>query len=205
MLSDNIKTIRKNRGFTQEELAARLHVTRQTISKWEKGHSVPDADLLSRMAEVLEVPVTELLGAPSTPPSDPDPIVEQLSRINEQLAIKNRRAATVWKIVAITLAALILLPILAGVLFSARIGGSDTAGTTEWACVLDGGETHFFSVSYDSKYRVVAGVEDTFFEENGLGLNMFRDVRKIEPALRAWFEARGGTVEVYSQSGLPLE
>ena len=104
MLSDNIKTIRKNRGFTQVELAARLHVTRQTISKWEKGYSVPDAALLSRMAEVLEVPVTELLGAPSQPVSDPDPIVEQLSRLNEQLAIKNRRAARVWKIVAVVLA-----------------------------------------------------------------------------------------------------
>ena len=39
MLNKNLKTIRNNKGFTQEELANRLHVTRQTISKWEKGVS----------------------------------------------------------------------------------------------------------------------------------------------------------------------
>lgn len=55
MLSNNIKVLRKNRGFTQEELAARLHVTRQTVSKWEHGYSVHDAQILSDMADVLDV------------------------------------------------------------------------------------------------------------------------------------------------------
>ena len=62
MLSDNIRTVRKNKGFTQEDLASRLHVTRQTISKWEKGLSVPDAEMLSKLADELEVSVSELLG-----------------------------------------------------------------------------------------------------------------------------------------------
>lgn len=62
MLNENIKTIRKNKGYSQEELAIRLHVTRQTISKWERGASVPDADLLTDMAEIFEVSVSELLG-----------------------------------------------------------------------------------------------------------------------------------------------
>ena len=60
MLSDNIRTVRKNKGFTQEDLASRLHVTRQTISKWEKGLSVPDAEMLSKLADELEVSVSEL-------------------------------------------------------------------------------------------------------------------------------------------------
>ena len=63
MLNQNIKTVRKNKGFTQEDLANRLHVTRQTISKWEKGYSVPDADMLAKLAEEMEVSVGELLGA----------------------------------------------------------------------------------------------------------------------------------------------
>lgn len=46
MLRENLKSIRKSKGITQEELAARLNVSRQTISKWEKGLSVPDADML---------------------------------------------------------------------------------------------------------------------------------------------------------------
>ena len=92
MLSDNIRTLRKNRGFTQEDLANRLNVTRQTISKWEKGISVPDAEMLSKLAEELETNVGELLGAKIEIHSEENAVVEQLSRLNEQLAIKNRRA-----------------------------------------------------------------------------------------------------------------
>ena len=106
MLNDNIKTIRKNKGYTQEELATRLHVTRQTISKWEKGYSVPDASILTDMAEVLDVSVTDLLGAEKIDPENSDAIVEQLSRINEQLTIKNRRSKRIWK--GIIIAAILL-------------------------------------------------------------------------------------------------
>ena len=60
MFSKNLKTLRKQKGFSQEELASRLHVVRQTISKWEKNLSVPDADTLIRLAEILEVSVSEL-------------------------------------------------------------------------------------------------------------------------------------------------
>ena len=63
MFSKNLKTLRKQKGFSQEELASRLHVVRQTISKWEKNLSVPDADTLIRLAEILEVSVSELLGS----------------------------------------------------------------------------------------------------------------------------------------------
>ena len=62
MFSENLKALRKQKGFSQEELATRLHVARQTISKWEKNLSVPDADTLIRLAEILEVSVSELLG-----------------------------------------------------------------------------------------------------------------------------------------------
>ena len=62
MLSDNIKILRKKKGYSQETLAEQLHVVRQTISKWEKGISVPDAVMLDRMAELFEVPVSVLLG-----------------------------------------------------------------------------------------------------------------------------------------------
>ena len=109
MLNENIRTIRKNKGFTQEELAIRLHVTRQTISKWEKGLSVPDAALLSDMAEIFEVSVSELLGEKPVESHDQDAIIEQLSRINEQMAIRNRRANRTIRIVACLLLALIIV------------------------------------------------------------------------------------------------
>lgn len=108
MFGENLKTLRKQKGFSQEELATRLHVVRQTISKWEKNLSVPDADTLIRLAEILEVSVSELLGAKIENENTASDVAEQLSRINEQLAIKNRRSRRIWKIVAIILAAIVL-------------------------------------------------------------------------------------------------
>jgi putative transcriptional regulator len=100
MLSGNIRTIRKNKGFTQEELAVRLHVTRQTVSKWEKGLSVPDADLLSDMADILDVSVSELLGKKAEETREKDAVIEQLSRINGQMAVRNRRADRIIRTLA---------------------------------------------------------------------------------------------------------
>lgn len=117
MFSENLKTLRKQKGFSQEELASRLHVVRQTISKWEKNLSVPDADTLIRLAEILEVSVSELLGSKIETENENEngnvtnDVAEQLSRINEQLAMKNRRSRRIWKTIVIILATIFLLSV----------------------------------------------------------------------------------------------
>lgn len=117
MLNETLKTLRKQKGYSQEEAASRLNVVRQTISKWEKGLSVPDADMLIQLAELYEVSVSDLLGAPAQDPApdqtpDMREVADQLSRINEQLVIKNRRAARIWKIVGISLLSLLVLQLI---------------------------------------------------------------------------------------------
>ena len=62
MLNENLARVRKEHGLTQEALAAKLNVVRQTISKWENGTAVPDADNLCKIADTLDVSVAELLG-----------------------------------------------------------------------------------------------------------------------------------------------
>ena len=108
MLNENMKVLRKNKGLTQDELASRLNVVRQTISKWEKGLSVPDAEMLQKIADVLESDVSQLLGAPIKQNENVDVIAEQLSRINEQLVAKNNRSRKIWKAVGIILAIIIV-------------------------------------------------------------------------------------------------
>ena len=122
MLNENIKQLRKNKGYTQETLAQQLGVVRQTVSKWEKGLSVPDAELLQKLAEVLEVDVGELLGAAAVAEQDNGEIARQLARINEQLAIKNRRARRVWKTIGIVAAVVASLNILMMALAYASYG-----------------------------------------------------------------------------------
>lgn len=109
MLKENLKTIRKAKGLTQEELAVRLNVVRQTVSKWEKGQSVPDADMLIQVADIFEVSVSELLGTGLEDEKAISDIAQQLSRINEQLAVINRRARRIWHIAAAVFTVIIIV------------------------------------------------------------------------------------------------
>ena len=106
MLNENLKAIRKAKGLSQEELAVKVNVVRQTISKWEQGLSVPDSDLLIALSEALETPVSTLLGEPVTEaeskPDDLKAIAEKLEVINLQLAQrKNARRKAIHGILII--------------------------------------------------------------------------------------------------------
>ena len=117
MFGENLKAMRKDKGYTQEELAIKINVVRQTVSKWEKGLSVPDADVLSQIAEVLDTKVSVLLGGTITEETDKDAVAEQLAKISEQLAIKNRRSKAICKTIGMIVLAIMLLNILAITLF----------------------------------------------------------------------------------------
>lgn len=105
MLNENIKTIRKSKGLSQEELAVKLNVVRQTISKWEQGLSVPDSDMLISMSEALETPVSILLGenVADSKPEELKVISEKLEVINLQLAQRRitRRKILHWLLISL--------------------------------------------------------------------------------------------------------
>lgn len=108
MLSKNLKIFRKRKGLTQENVAEDLNVVRQTISKWEKGISVPDADMLIRLAEILDVSVSELIGSDVADEKNEDMIAVELARVADQLASRNHRSKTLLKCVLIFLVILLL-------------------------------------------------------------------------------------------------
>ena len=112
MFAENLKALRRARGLSQEELAGRLHVTRQTISKWENALSVPDAELLLRLAEELEVPVSRLLGGPVEEEPAPDQVAAHLAELNRLLAERNRRSRRIWRVVAGVLIGIVALYVL---------------------------------------------------------------------------------------------
>ena len=120
MFSENLIILRKQKGLSQEALAIKLNVVRQTVSKWEKGLSVPDADMLIRLAEIFEVSVSQLLGEKIENEESQDNIAEHLSQIAEQMAIKNRRAKRIWKIIAGIVIAIIVVNLLLVIMGIAR-------------------------------------------------------------------------------------
>ncbi len=83
MLNENIKALRKSKGLSQQELAVKLNVVRQTVSKWEQGLSVPDSDMLICLSEALETPTSALLGENIIVPE-----VDDLKAISAKLGLQ---------------------------------------------------------------------------------------------------------------------
>ena len=108
MLNENIRTIRKSKGLSQQELAVKLNVVRQTVSKWEQGLSVPDSDRLIAISEVFETPVSMLLGENVIEPEADDlkAISAKLEVINLQLAQRKttRKRILHWLLISLCIA-----------------------------------------------------------------------------------------------------
>lgn len=118
MLSDNLKHLRKTKGLSQQELALKLHVVRQTVSKWEKGTSVPDSEMLIRIAQELDSSVNVLLGESLKPDETPDEkeelraIAAKLELLNEQFARRCEQQRKIWRTVFIILGVIVVLALL---------------------------------------------------------------------------------------------
>ena len=127
MLNDNIKAIRKSKGLSQQELAVKLNVVRQTVSKWEQGRSVPDSDMLISLSEVLEIPVSTLLGETviETEVDGLKAISEKLEVINLQLAQRKAAGRKIVRWLLISLCAIIVMIFAALIIWSSPYLGWD--------------------------------------------------------------------------------
>ncbi len=133
MLNENIRALRKSKGLSQQELAIKLNVVRQTISKWEQGLSVPDSEMLISLSEVLETPVSKLLGetVAETEADNIKAISEKLEVINLQLAQRKTTRRKVIRWLLISLCAIIVVVFVAvGILNSPYLGWDYSAPET---------------------------------------------------------------------------
>lgn len=162
MLGENLKILRKQKGLSQETLAQQLNVVRQTVSKWEKGLSVPDAEMLNTISELFEVPVSTLLGSTVEEPektsdSAMEEIAKQLAVLNEQLATRSvRRRKTAKKIltgIVIAIAAVIVLLVTVMLIYAYKPEKDLVLTTKNIECVMDGEVYHYY-ITYDQKNRV---------------------------------------------------
>lgn len=114
MLCDNLRKLRRAKGLSQEELAVKLNVVRQTISKWEQGSSVPDSEMLLRIAAELDTTVNVLLGdtVDAEESSDLKTIAAKLEVLNEQFAKRNETRRKVWRAIFIVIGVLALFALI---------------------------------------------------------------------------------------------
>ena len=127
MLNENIKAFRKSKGLSQQELAVKLNVVRQTVSKWEQGRSVPASDMLISLSEVLEIPVSTLLGETviETEVDGLKAISEKLEVINLQLAQRKATGRKIVRWLLISLCAIIVMIFAALIIWSSPYLGWD--------------------------------------------------------------------------------
>ncbi|MCQ2470254.1 MAG: helix-turn-helix domain-containing protein [Ruminococcus sp.] len=123
MFNENLKALRKQKGYSQEELAIKLNVVRQTVSKWEKGLSVPDVEMLQNIADILECDISQLLDKTEIINENNTSQAEQLAKIAEQMAIKNQRQKKIGKTIkTILIGILVIVLILSGFTIAGLIG-----------------------------------------------------------------------------------
>lgn len=214
MLGENIKTLRKQKGFSQETLAQQLNVVRQTVSKWEKGISVPDAEMLNALSELFEVPVSTLLGSkieeqPTEADSKMDEIAKQLAILNEQLANQAVRKRKITKriitAILIAIAGIILLCFLymaALILFRYHVASNTHLYETEIVCELNG-ETYGYEIVFDDNYRIHAEGGDSFISNHidTLGID---DANVLTAHIEDYFLEHGGTCTI-TKDRVPYE
>lgn len=119
MFNENLKLYRKEKGFSQEQLALQLNVVRQTISKWEKGLSIPDAELLIKLAEILDVSVSGLLGSKievSEGKKELDVLKSEISKLNEYIDVYKNKISKFKRKIGIVIGIIIVL-ILVGAIY----------------------------------------------------------------------------------------
>ena len=206
MLGENIKILRKQKGFSQETLAQQLNVVRQTVSKWEKGISVPDAEMLNSLSELFEVPVSTLLGSTvEEQKTETDPrmeeIAKQLAILNEQLANKAVRKRKLGKRIFIAIGAVIvgfiLLCVLylgALILFRTHVANNTNYYKTVIKCELNG-ETYGYEMIYDDNFRIHAEGGDMFFNSH-IDLKNYDDYNEAIAHIEDYFTDHGGSLTI---------
>jgi putative transcriptional regulator len=169
MLNENIKRLRKSKGISQEELAIKLNVVRQTVSKWENGLSVPDSSMLIALAQELDTSVSTLLGevVDDTDVDDLKTISEKLEVINLQFA-KNgeRRIKTIrWILIALCAAIVLAFIVLASMQSSYLDWDFNNPELAVAGTILHGFEFLFVRLSPFVLIAAVIGIVFTYKRE----------------------------------------
>ena len=210
MLSENIKSLRKQKGYSQEQLADKLNVVRQTISKWEKGYSVPDADMLEELADIFEVQVGDLLGKEiltEEETTDIGELVKQLTILNDYFAEKVRKRKKAKKIFKKACSIICVIAILLGLYLGVGTLVSQCNEifrdelTTTLAVTLDDKEYKVEFRAWENTHEVHAinwsgGMPEDFNEMLGNSACLEKTSEELVEDIKAYLAENGGSYKI---------
>lgn len=123
--NNRLYQLRKQKGLSQEELANRLNVSRQTVSKWEVGDSTPDVEKLIAISDLFDVSLDKLVMGKEDEPQNPTTTKSELVTVlNEKVLTSNnkKKAKSVLKIVGIIAAVILLVDAISMIIYFAVNG-----------------------------------------------------------------------------------
>ena len=123
--NNRLYQLRKQKGFSQEELANRLNVSRQTVSKWEVGDSTPDMEKLVAISDLFDVSLDMLIMGKEALPQASGPAKSELADVISEKILtpgNKKKAKSALKIAGIIAGAVLLIDIISMIIFFALNG-----------------------------------------------------------------------------------
>ena len=186
-LGNKIANLRKKNSLSQEELADKIGVTRQTISKWELNNTTPDIVQAKKISEVFSISLDELTD------NNMDNILINKVSNTEKLATLTIK---ILKFIGVSLLIfLILIFILAIIMYKNKFKNRDynVVGKYSITCSLDN-ETYFYEVEYNKDFQVIYAGGDAFIA-NHVDLDL-DDANKVAAHINDYFRIFNGTCEI---------
>lgn len=186
-LGNKIMTLRKKNNLSQEDLAEKVGVTRQTISKWELEETTPDINQAKKLSMIFNVSLDELVN------NDVNSILIEKVSNTERLAgiiIK------ILKVSGILLILFIALMLTLLIMFNFKRFNNDRVivGKASVSCKLNS-EKYLYEVEYNKNYQVINAGGDAFIP-NHIDIEKYEDANQIIAHIEDYFSEHNGSCEV---------
>ena len=190
-LGKKIAELRKKNNLSQEELAEKVGVARQTISKWEIGDTTPDINQVKIISKIFNISIDELVDNDIN-----NVIVEKVSN-TEKLAGITIKILKVFGIMLIVFITLIFLFVIIFMVDNPR-KDYDIVGRTKISCKLDN-EKYVYEAEYNKNYQVINSGGDAYIM-NHTDIESYEDVNKIVAHIEDYFKDHGGKCTVVNDN-----
>ena len=190
-LGKKLAELRKKNNLSQEELADKVGVARQTISKWEIGDTTPDINQVKIISKIFNISIDELVDNDIN-----NVIVEKVSN-TEKLAGITIKILKVFGIMLIVFITLIFLFVIIFMVDMPR-NDYDIVGRTKISCNLDN-EKYEYEAEYNKNYQVINSGEDAYIM-NHTDIESYEDVNKIVAHIEDYFNDHGGKCTVVNDN-----
>lgn len=190
-LGKKIAELRKKNNLSQEELAEKVAVARQTISKWEIGDTTPDINQVKIISKIFNISIDELVDNDIN-----NVIVEKVSN-TEKLAGITIKILKVFGIMLIVFITLIFLFVIIFMVDMPR-NDYDIVGRTKVSCNLDN-EKYVYEAEYNKNYQVINSGGDAYIM-NHTDIESYEDVNKIVAHIEDYFNDHGGKCTIVNDN-----